>query len=78
MKYRLKHDKNIIGTFSENNKEIEQEIEKDVRKLSFYRSNKPPVLALGGWPGIALWKVKVEFTTGEEKDVTYKTEEVKE
>ena len=45
--------------------------------MSFYRSNKQPVLALGSWPGIALWKIKVQFTTGEEKDFSYKTEPVK-
>ena len=77
MKYRLKQDKNVVATYSDDFKEIETEIEKDVRKMSFYRSNKQPVLALGSWPGIALWKIKVQFTTGEEKDFSYKTEPVK-
>jgi len=58
MKYRLKQDRNIVATYSDDFKEIETEIEKDVRKMSFYRSNKQPVLALGSWPGIALWKIK--------------------
>ena len=40
--------------------------------------SKPPMLVLGSWPGIALWKIKVMFTTGVEKDFSYKTEEVKE
>ena len=77
MKYRLKQDRNVVGTYSDDFKEIETEIEKDVRKMSFYRSNKQPVLALGTWPGIALWKIKVTFTTDEEKNFTYKTEPIK-
>ena len=77
MKYRLKQDRNVVATYGDDFKEIETEIEKDVRKMSFYRSNKQPVLALGSWPGIALWKIKVQFTTGEEKDFSYKTEPVK-
>ncbi len=77
MKYRLKQDKNVVAIYSDDFKEIVTEIEKDVRKMSFYRSNKQPVLALGSWPGIALWKIKVQFTTGEEKDISYKTEQVK-
>ena len=77
MKYRLKQDKTIVTTIGDDFKEVEKEIEKDVRKMSFYRSHKQPVLALGAWPGIALWKVKVEFTSGEERDFTYKTEPVK-
>ena len=78
MKYRLKQDRNVVNTYSDDFKEIEKEIEKDVRKMSFYRSNKQPVLALGNWPGIALWKIKVTFTTDEEKDFSYKTEPIKE
>jgi hypothetical protein len=77
MKYRLKQDKNVVATYSDDFKDIATEIEKDVRKMSFYRSNKQPVLALGSWPGIALWKIKVQFTTDEEKDFSYKTEPVK-
>jgi hypothetical protein len=77
MKYRLKQDRNVVGNYSDDFKGIETEIEKDVRKMSFYRSNKPPVLALGTWPGIALWKIKVTFTTDEEKDFSYKTEPIK-
>ena len=77
MKYRLKQDRNVVATYSDDFKEITTEIDKDVRKMSFNRSNKQPVLALGSWPGIALWKVKVQFTTGEEKDFSYKTEPVK-
>ena len=77
MKYRLKQDKNGLGIYLDNFKEIEKEIEKDVRRMSFYQSNKQPILALGSWPGIALWKIKVQFTTGVEKDFSYKTEEVR-
>lgn len=77
MKYRLKQDKNVVTTVGDDFAQITTEIEKDVRKMSFYRSHKPPVLALGSWPGIALWKVKVLFTSGDEKDITYKTEAVK-
>jgi hypothetical protein len=77
MKYRLKQDRNVVAIYNDDFKEIVTEIEKDVRKMSFYRSNKQPVLVLGSWPGIALWKIKVQFTTGEEKDISYKTEQVK-
>lgn len=78
MKYRLKQDRTVVATYSDDFKEMETEIEKDVRKMRFFRSNKQPVLALGSWPGIALWKIKVQFTTAdEEKDFTYKTEPVK-
>jgi hypothetical protein len=77
MKYRLKQDKTAITVFGDDFTHVEKEIEKDVRKMSFYRSNNPPVLALGSWPGIALWKVKVQFTSGDEKDFSYKTEPVK-
>jgi hypothetical protein len=69
--------KRVIATVNDDSTEIPNEIVKDVKKMSFYRSNKDPVLALGGWPGIALWKVKVLFTTDVEKDMSYKTEEVK-
>jgi hypothetical protein len=75
MKYRLKQDKTVLATYGDDFTEMEKEIEKDVRKMSFYRSHKPPVLALGNWPGIALWKVKVQFTSGDEKDFSYKTEQ---
>ena len=78
MKYRLKQDRKDITIIGDDFKQIELEIEKDVRKMSFYRSHKPPVLALGAWPGIALWKIKVQFTSGDEKDFTYKTEPVRE
>jgi hypothetical protein len=77
MKYRLKQDKKDVTIIGDDFKQVELEIEKDVRKMSFYRSNKPPVLALGAWPGIALWKVKVQFTSGDEKDFSYKTEPVR-
>jgi hypothetical protein len=77
MKYRLKEGSNVVGTYNEDHPDIEGEIEKSVRKMSFYRDHKKPVLAMGKWPGIALWKVKVTYTTDVEKDVTYKTEEVK-
>lgn len=77
MKYRLRAGKNDLAIYNDDFKEIEKEIERDVRKMSFYHTNKPPVLALGSWPGIALWKVKVTFTTGVEQDFSYKTEEVK-
>ena len=76
MKYRLKQDKNAVAIYPDDFKEMESEIDRDVRKMRFYQSNKQPILALGSWPGIALWKVKVQFTTGVEKDFTYKTEEV--
>ena len=78
MKYRLKQDKNVVAIYGDDYAQITGEIEKDVKKMSFYRSHKPPMLALGGWPGIALWKIRVEFTSGEEKEFTYKTEPVKE
>ena len=77
MKYRLREGKNDLAIYNEDFAGIEGEIEKNVSKMSFYRSHKKPVLALGNWPGIALWKVKVTFTTDVEKDITYKTEEVK-
>jgi hypothetical protein len=77
MKYTLKQDKKAVTVFGDDFKEVDKEIEKDVRKMSFYRSHQSPVLALGSWPGIALWKVKVQFTSGEEKSFTYKTEPVK-
>ena len=77
MKYRLKQDKTVVAIYGDDFAQITQEIEKDVRKMSFYRGHRPPVLALGNWPGIALWKVRVHFTSGDEKDFTYKTEPVK-
>jgi hypothetical protein len=77
MKYRLKQDRTIVTTIGDDFKQIESEIEKDVRKMSFFRSCNQPVLALGSWPGIALWKVKVQFTSGDEKDFSYKTEPVR-
>ena len=77
MKYRLREGKNDLAIYNEDFTGIEGEIEKDVSKMSFHRSHAKPVLALGHWPGIALWKIKVTFTTGAEKDLTYKTEEVK-
>lgn len=76
MKYRLKQDRNVVAIYNDEFKEIEREIERDVRKMSFYQSNKPPILALDSWPGIALWKIKVQFTSGDEKDFSYKTEPV--
>jgi hypothetical protein len=77
MKYKLKQDKKDITVIGDDFTQVEKEIETDVRKMSFYRSHQPPVLALGSWPGIALWKVKVQFTTGEQKDFSYKTEPIK-
>jgi hypothetical protein len=77
MKYRLKQDRNVVAVYNEDFAEIENEIVKDVKKMSFYRSNKAPLLVLGKWPGIALWKIKVMFTTDVEKDISYKTEEVR-
>jgi hypothetical protein len=77
MKYRLKQDRNAVAIYNEDFKEIESEIVKDVSRMSFYRSHKQPVLVMGNWPGIALWKIKVLFTTGVEKDFSYKTEEVR-
>ncbi|HMJ70842.1 MAG TPA: hypothetical protein VK508_18195 [Cyclobacteriaceae bacterium] len=76
MKYRLKQDRNVVAICNEDFAEIGAEIVKDVKKMSFYRSHKEPVLALGEWPGIALWKIKVMFTTDVEKDISYKTEKV--
>jgi hypothetical protein len=78
MKYRLKEGTRVVAVFPDGFKEMEGEIEKDVKRMSFYRENKKPVLTMGNWPGIALWKVKVLFTTDVEKDFNYKTEEVKE
>ena len=77
MKYRLREGKNDIAVYNEDFADIEGEIEKNVSKMSFHRSHKKPVLALGKWPGIALWKINVTFTTGVEKDISFKTEEVK-
>jgi hypothetical protein len=76
MKYRLKEAKRIIAVCNADFKDIEGEIVRDVKKMSFYRSNKEPLLVMGNWPGIALWKIKVMFTTDVEKDISYKTEEV--
>ncbi len=78
MKYRLREDRKDLAIYNEDFADIEGEIEKDVRKMSFYRSHQKPVLVLGNWPGIALWKIKVTFTTDVEKDFSYKTERVKE
>jgi hypothetical protein len=73
MKYRLKQDRKCCATYSDDFKEMPTEIEKDVRKMSFLPEQQAThVLALGSWPGIALWKIKVQFTTGEEKDFSYK------
>ena len=77
MKYRLREGKNDLAIYNEDFADIEGEIEKEVRKMSLYRSHQKPVLALGSWPGIALWKIKVTFSTGVEKDVVYKTERTK-
>ena len=77
MKYRLREGKNDLSIYNEDFADIEGEIEKDVTKMRFHRSHKKPVLVLGHWPGIALWKIKVIFTTDLEKDMSYKTEEVK-
>ena len=77
MKYRLREDKKDLAIYNEDFADIEGEIEKNVRKMSRYLSHQKPVLALGSWPGIALWKVKVTFATGVETDITYKTERVK-
>jgi hypothetical protein len=77
MKYRLREGKNDLAIYNEDFADIENEIEKNVRKMSRYLSHQKPVLALGSWPGIALWKVKVTFATGVESDMTYKTERVK-
>lgn len=78
MKYRLREGKNDLSIYNEDFASMEGEIEKDVRKMSFYNKHEKPRLAMGHWPGIALWKIKVTFTTGVENDITYKTEEVKE
>jgi hypothetical protein len=78
MKYRLKEGRNVVLTCNPDFADIDGEIEKDVKKMSFYRSHKKPLLLMGNWPGIALWKIKVLFTTDVEKDITYKTEEVRE
>ena len=78
MKYKLKQDRTPLAIYNSDFNGIEKEIEHDVRKMSFYHTSKPPMLVLGSWPGIALWKIKVQFTTGVEKDFSYKTEEVKE
>jgi hypothetical protein len=77
MKYRLREGKNDLSIYNEDFADIEGEIEKDVVKMRFHRNHSKPVLVLGHWPGIALWKVKVIFTTDLEKDFSYKTEEVK-
>ena len=77
MKYRLREGKNDLAIYNEDFANIEGEIEKEVTKMSFHRSHQKPLLALGHWPGIALWKIKVTFTTDVEKDITFKTEEVK-
>jgi hypothetical protein len=66
-----------LAIYNEDFADMEGEIEKEVRRMSFYRSHKKPLLVMGNWPGIALWKIKVIFTTDVEKDITYKTEEVK-
>jgi hypothetical protein len=78
MKYRLREGKNDIAVYNEDFANMEGEIEKDVKKMSFYRRHEKPRLVMGHWPGIALWKIKVTFTTDVENDITYKTEEVKE
>ena len=77
MKYRLREGRNDIAIYNEDFADIEGEIEKEVTKMSFHRSHKKPLLVMGHWPGIALWKIKVLFTTDVEKDITFKTEEVK-
>ena len=77
MKYRLREGKNDLAIYNEDFANIEGEIEKEVAKMSFHRSHQKPNLVLGHWPGIALWKIKVKFTTDVEKDITFKTEEVK-
>jgi hypothetical protein len=75
MKHRLRQDKRIVADFN-TQEEIEKGIVEDAKRMSFYRTSKPPVLVLGELPGMALWKIKVEFTTGVEKDFSYKTEPV--
>ena len=77
MKYRLREGKNDKAIYNEDFTDMEGEIEKDVSKMSFHRSHTKPVLVMGHWPGIALWKIKVTFTTDVVKDINYKTEEVK-
>lgn len=76
-KYRLLEGKRVIGIYPEDFSTMEKEIIKDVTKMSFYRSHKDPLLLMGSWPGIALWKIKVTFTTDVEKDISYKTDEVR-
>lgn len=76
-KYRLLEGKRVIAIYPEDFSTMEKEIIKDVAKMSFYRSHKDPLLLMGNWPGIALWKIKVTFTTDVEKDITYKTDEVR-
>jgi hypothetical protein len=75
MKHRLKQDKRVVAIYS-TQAEIEKGIVEDAKKMSYYRTSKPPVLVLGELPGMALWKIKVEFTHGIEKDFSYKTEPV--
>ena len=75
MKHQLRQDKRVIGNFN-TQEEIEKAIVEDAKRMSFYRTSKPLVLALGGLPGMALWKIKVEFTHGVEKDFSYKTEPI--
>lgn len=75
MKHRLKQDKRVVAIYS-TQAEIEKAIVEDAKKMSYYRTSKPPVLVLGELPGMALWKIKVEFTHGLEKDFSYKTEPV--
>jgi hypothetical protein len=77
MKYRLRESKNDLAIYNEDSADIEGGIEKDFSRMSFHRSHTKPLLVMGCWPGIALWKIKVLFTTDVEKDITYKTEEVK-
>src|SRR3954463_12972856 len=75
MKHQLRQDKRVVATYS-NQAEIEKGIVEDAKRMSFYRTSKPPVLVLGELPGMALWKIKVEFTTGVVQDFSYKTEPV--
>ncbi|HWA35609.1 MAG TPA: hypothetical protein VG737_15815 [Cyclobacteriaceae bacterium] len=75
MKHQLRQDKRVVGTFNDQ-ASIEKAITEDVKKMSFHRTSKAPVLVLGELPGMALWKIKVEFTTGVEKDFSYKTEPI--
>jgi hypothetical protein len=76
-KYRLLEGKRVIAVYQEDFSDMGGEIIKDVTRMSFYRSHKDPLLLMGKWPGIALWKIKVTFTTDVEKDISYKTEEVR-